>query len=196
MRVRAGVGVEKRFHYTRLAISMVLSSGVYVVSSRRNSNALVIVARPNHSSNWRNNRLALIAIAIPSLGAALAFALLGAWPILPFAGLEIAALGAALYYVNWKLQYRHVITLSEDAVRIDKGYYAPRKSWQLSRAEAALAVAPEEHPWEGPQLSVHGGDVWVRIGDFLNRDDCLSLLALLKRELMVRSHSARERHKI
>jgi hypothetical protein len=29
------------------------------------------------------------------------------------------------------------------------------------------------------------------VGDFLSRDDCLSLLALLRRELMVRTHSPR-----
>ena len=93
-----------------------------MVTSSRSDSEVVIIAKPNHSSSWRNNRLALLAIAVPSLGAALGFTLLGAWPILPFAGLEIAALGAALYYVNWKLQYRHVITLSDDSVCIDKGF--------------------------------------------------------------------------
>jgi uncharacterized membrane protein len=163
-----------------------------MVSSSRDSRGLVIVAQPNHSSTWRSNQLALLAIAVPSLGAAIAFAALGAWPILPFAGLELAALSAALYYVNWKLQYRHVITLSEDAVRIDKGFYAPVRSWQFRRSDAALSVTPEQHPWEGPQLSLHGNDAWVRVGEFLNRDDALSLLALLRRELLVRTHSPRD----
>lgn len=167
-----------------------------MVSSSRKNSELVIIAKPNHSSSWRNNRLALLAIAVPSLGAAVGFTLLGAWPILPFAGLEIAALGSALYYVNWKLQYRHVITLGVDSVRVDKGFYAPKRSWELPRERATLAVAPEEHPWEGPQLSLHGDDIWIPVGDFLNRDDCLSLLALLRKELMVRNHSRRERRPI
>jgi uncharacterized membrane protein len=163
-----------------------------MVSSSRNSRGLVIVAQPNHSSTWRSNQLALLAIAIPSLGAAIGFAALGAWPILPFAGLELGALAGALYYVNWKLQYRHVITLDDEGVRIDKGFYAPTRSWHFRRDGAALAITPEQHPWEGPQITLHSDDARVRIGEFLNRDDALSLLALLRRELLVRTHSPRQ----
>jgi uncharacterized membrane protein len=167
-----------------------------VISSRRTDASLVIIAKPNHSSSWRNNKLALLAVSVPSLGAAIGFTALGAWPVLPFAGAELAALSAALYYVNWKLEYRHVITLSSDSVCIDKGHYAPKRRWRFSRDQAALAVTPEQHPWEGPQLVVHGHQDAVTVGDFLNRDDCLSLLALLREELMVRTHSPRGRIRV
>lgn len=162
-----------------------------MVSSRRSPSGLVIVARPNHSSSWRNNKVVLLLIAIPSLGAAIGFTVLGAWPILPFAGAELAGLAAALYYVNWNLEYRHVITLDDDCVRIDKGHYVPRRHWRFERSQAALAVTPEAHPWEGPRLAVHGRQESVAVGDFLNRDDCLSLLALLRSELRVRTHTPR-----
>jgi uncharacterized membrane protein len=162
-----------------------------VVTTRRSDGSLVIVAKPNHSSNWRNNQLALLMISVPSLGAAIGFTALGAWPVLPFAGAELTALGAALYYVNWKLEYRHVITLSDDGVRIDKGHYAPRRSWYFEREHAALAVTPEEHPWDGPRIAVHSKQDMVQVGDFLNRDDCLSLLSLLRKEMQVRTHSPR-----
>lgn len=160
-----------------------------MVSSRRSGQDLVIVAKPNHSSSWRNNRRVLLLISVPSLAAAIGFTLLGAWPVLPFAGAELLALSSALYYVNWKLEYRHVITLSRDSVRIDKGHYAPTRRWRIDREQAALAVTPERHPWEGPQLAVHGRQERVVVGDFLNRDDCLSLLALLRKEMLVRTHS-------
>lgn len=164
-----------------------------MVSSNQTSSALVIVAKPNHSSSWRNNKLALLAISVPSLGAAIGFTALGAWPVLPFAGAELLALGSALYYVNWKLEYRHVITLDESTVRIDKGYYAPKRHWRIARDEAALAVTPEQHPWEGPALTVHGKQQAVKVGDFLSRDDTMSLLALLRKELQVRTHSQGDR---
>ncbi len=162
-----------------------------MISSRQEDDALVIVAKPNHSSTWRNNKLALLAISVPSLGAAIGFTALGAWPVLPFAGAELAALAGTLYYVNWKLEYRHVITLCDDSVRIDKGHYAPKRRWKFARAEAALAVTPERHPWEGPRLALHGQRESVQVGEFLNRDDCLSLLALLRKELQLRTHSPR-----
>ena len=150
----------------------------------------MIIAQPNRSSSWRGNQLALLAVAIPSLGLAVGFALLGAWPILPLAGLELLALGSALYYVNWKLQYRHVITLSSDSVRIDKGYYAPRQSWHFERQSTGLAIVPERHPWDGPELSLQGTGESVSVGEFLNREDCLKLAALLRKEIRVGSHSA------
>ena len=150
----------------------------------------MITVKPNCSASWRSNQLVLLALAVPSLTFASAFALLGAWPILPLAGLELTALGSALYYVNWKLQYRHVITLSHDSVRIDKGFYAPRKSWQFPRQGVGLAIIPEQHPWDGPGLSLQRTGESVSVGEFLNRDDSLKLAALLRKEIRVGSHSA------
>jgi uncharacterized membrane protein len=164
-----------------------------VVRSDRSGNALTIVAQPNHSSTWRANKLALLAIAVPSLGAAVGMAAAGAWPVLPFAGLEMAALGSALYYVNWKLQYRQVITLSDDTVRVEKGHYVPKRSWQLQRAGAALAVTPERHPWESPRLCLYSAELTVPIGEFLNREECLSLLRLLRGEMRVGTHAPSSR---
>lgn len=164
-----------------------------MIKSNRSDNKIVIIAKPNHSSSWRANKLALLALAIPSLGAAVGFTALGAWPILPFAGLELIALGSALYYVNWKLEYRQVITLSEDSVRIDKGYYAPRQTWKFDRREASLAVTPEAHPWDGPGMALHDNIDAVPVGEFLNREEALSLLSLLRKEVRVGTHSVRTR---
>jgi uncharacterized membrane protein len=154
----------------------------------------MIVAKPNCSASWRTNQLVLLALAIPSLGIGTAFALLGAWPILPFAGLEIMALGTALYYVNWKLQYRHVITVSDDAVCIEKGHYVPKRSWQFSRQGIGLAITPEKHPWEGPALQVHDNQESVTVGEFLSREDSLKLAEMLRSEIRVGTHSDRIRH--
>ena len=161
-----------------------------MVTISRTASHLTIVASPNRSSSWHANVLVLLALALPSLTIAGGFALLGAWPILPLAGLELLAVGSALYYVNWKLQYRHVITFGKDSVRIDKGYHAPLQSWQFERQGTGLAVTPERHPWEGPALAVHDRSGSVRLGEFLNREDRLKLLALLRRELRVGTYSA------
>ena len=133
--------------------------------------------------------LALLAISVPSLMAAIGFTALGAWPILPFAGAELGALGGALYYVNWKLQYRHVITLDDQQIKIDKGHYAPKRTWKLPREESALAITPEQHPWDGPTLAVHSREHHVVVGEFLSREDSLALMALLRQELSTRTHS-------
>ena len=164
-----------------------------MVTCTRSNSGLMIVARPNQSASWRANLYTLLALCVPSLGAAIAFAAMGAWPILPFAGLEMLALGSALYYVNWKLQYRHVITFSDDSVRIDKGHYYPRQSWHLTRKGVGLSITPEQHPWDSPELAVHDRDQQVGIGEFLNRDDARELIELLRREMRVLGNSPRDK---
>lgn len=131
----------------------------------------------------------LLALAVPSLGAAIGFALLGAWPILPFAGLELASLAAALYYVDHKLRRRQVISLDTEAVTISNGRHFPRQTWQLRREAARLTIVPERHPWESPQLRVHDSHQSVQLGEFLARDDQLALIALLRKEIRVRAES-------
>lgn len=162
-----------------------------MVSSNRTATQLMIIARPNQSASWHANLLVLLALSIPVLGVAIVFAVLGAWLILPFAGLELLALGAALYHVQRKQQCRHVITLSNESVRIDKGDNAPRRSWRLARHSAGLTITAEEHPWEGPRLLVHDRNESVTLGEFLNREDSLKLIDLLAGEIRVRAHGAR-----
>ena len=160
-----------------------------MVSVNRACSETVILIKPNHSASWRQNLWLLAALAVPSLGAGVAFALLGAWPILPFASIELVALGGALYWVNWKLEYRHVIRFTNGSVVIDKGYFIPKRSWHFLREEAALRISTETHPWQGPELSVHDQQTETRVGDVLNRDETLELLNLLKQQLRVRTHS-------
>lgn len=149
----------------------------------------MIIARPNQSANWGANVVLLLVLSIPVLGIAVVFALLGAWLILPFAGLELLALGAALYKVNYKQQYRQVVTVSDDSVCIDKGYRTPQEHWQLARHHAGLTVTAQQHPWDGPRLCVHDQHASVTLGEFLNREDSLQLLELLRQEIRVRAHS-------
>ena len=161
-----------------------------VISYNQADREMVVVVKPNHSATWHQNLWLLAALAIPSLGAGIGFALAGAWPILPLAGLELTALAGALYWVNWKLEYRHVIRLTDELITIDKGYFVPKRSWRFTREESALRVVPETHHWQGPELSVHDRLSETRIGDFLNREETLQLLSLLRAELRIRTHSS------
>lgn len=161
-----------------------------MISSSRTASQLTIVARPNLSATWNANVYAILAIAVPSLGAAIGFAAFGAWPILPFVGLELGALTLAFYLVQRKLQYRHVITVGSDQLDVQKGVRSAEKTWHFVRNRAGVTVIRQNHPWEGPALAVHDDHERVVLGEFLNRDDSLQLLALLRQELQVRSDSA------
>ncbi|MEM9253916.1 MAG: DUF2244 domain-containing protein [Pseudomonadota bacterium] len=160
-----------------------------MITSSRDQQRLTIVARPDQSSTWRTNQLVLLALAVPSLLAATIFALLGAWPILPLAGLELTALGSALYYVQCKLQARQVITVSSDSVTIDKGYRFPQRRWRFPRSATGLTITPQAHALGKPTLHLHDRHDTVTLGEFLNRDDSEALIALLRQEIRVRGES-------
>ena len=74
------------------------------------------------------------------------WALLGYWPVLPFAGLELALLGGALYLMHRRASYREMLVISPDEVRLERGRPSDREvlSWPSpwTRVELDDAKAP------------------------------------------------------
>ncbi len=139
-----------------------------------------IVARPNRSASWQSNKRVIIGIGILSGAIAGGFLLIGAWVILPFAGLEIAALSGALYYVNWKLEYRHVVTLDDELIVIEKGFYHPKQTWQWPRADSYLVISQQERSHAAPEVSLCRTGEAIRIGEFLSDIDTAELIRCLR----------------
>lgn len=88
-------------------------------------------------------------IAVATLGIAAAFAALGAWMILPFAGIEIVALGVA-----FALNGRHAgdyerIQLDEDSLKVEVCESDSVRCHEFSKAWASVRVAGE-----GPGMRV------------------------------------------
>jgi uncharacterized membrane protein len=148
----------------------------------------IIVAEPNHSASWQANKLVLIAMCCLSGVIAGGFALVGAWPILPFAGVEMLALASGLYYVCWKLRYRHVVTLEADKVRIQKGHYHPRQQWCFDRDNTTIQVISQPHPWDAPQISLCNRGEQVSLGEFLSKEDTNTLFQLLRARFRMQGH--------
>lgn len=161
-----------------------------MVITEETSQGLRIILSPNRSMSWRGNQLFLLGMIALSGTISIGFALIGAWVILPFAGLEMAALGSALYYVSWKLSYQQVVTVNDELILVDKGVYRPRKSWQLNRTDVSLSIQPEEHPWSTPVITLRHQQQLIELGEFLNQSDCKELLGLLRdKGIPVRSYS-------
>jgi len=56
-----------------------------------------------------------------SLGIGVTFAWIGLWPILPFAGLELLAVGVALFYSLRRNAYREVVSFDAEMIGIEFG---------------------------------------------------------------------------
>ena len=82
-----------------------------------------LVTKPNSSLTPECKVLAVVAIGLISLVIALFFALMGAWFVLPFAGLEVVAVGYAFYYVHCHSCDYERIVIVDDQVSIETKSY-------------------------------------------------------------------------
>lgn len=104
-----------------------------------------------------------LGVATGSLSVALYFVWHGFWPVLPFAGLELVFLGAALWVSQRRGQYREIITVFEDRVRVEKGAGGPEEIFEAPRTWVRLVE--EQGPRRGYPgrlfLSSHGKRVEI-----------------------------------
>ena len=105
---------------------------------------------PNCSLSVRGARLFFVAACIAPFGIAGFLALRGFWPILPFAGLEMALLAWALAVCLERRFHSQTITVTEDDVHIER-----------ARSEHREPVCFEEH-WS-LQLRLHGKYCRVKV---------------------------------
>jgi uncharacterized membrane protein len=82
-----------------------------------------IIARPNNSLSPDGCIKLLAVIATVSLLISLGFARIGAWLVLPFAGLEIVAFAYAFYTVYLHSADFESITIEDDRVVVEKRNY-------------------------------------------------------------------------
>jgi len=79
-----------------------------------------IIARPNSSLTAKGRVYAVMIIAAFSLAVAIAFSLIGAWFVLPFAGLELVGIGYAFYFIHCHSQDYESIVIVGDEVSVEK----------------------------------------------------------------------------
>ena len=139
----------------------------------------VYTARRNNSLSSLGRRFVFGFILSVSLGIAVAFFLVfGAWPILPFAGIEMAVLYLAFRYVDRHAEDYERITIRGDnvAVEVREGSRVTRQ--ELNRCWAQVVC---EH--EGARLALrsHGRD--VEVGRYVRDEQRAQVARELKREL-------------
>ena len=141
------------------------------------------VLQPNHSLSWTAAKLCFATIAGVTLTVAGAFTLMGLWPILPFAGLELGVLGYCFYRCAANAQNREVITVGPDVVKVEKGKHRPDDRWDLPRAWAVVAVERNAIRGYPSRLFLRSHGRRVEFGRFLNEEERTDLALDLSRTL-------------
>jgi uncharacterized membrane protein len=109
--------------------------------------------------------------AVGSLAVAGLFAWHGMWPILPFAGLELFALGTALGLSMRRGRYWEVISVHEDRVTIERHGYEPGESVEFARHWAQVELRPSRRPGHPGRLLIRSHGRACEVGVTLTEDE-------------------------
>ncbi|QJR13616.1 DUF2244 domain-containing protein [Usitatibacter palustris] len=99
------------------------------------SPAFVHLSVPNRSLGPRERRRALVAIAVTTMGVAAGAWALGAWPVMPFAGIEVALVWLAFHVVRKHDGDFERIEIDAGEVRLDacdarrESHFVANRAW-------------------------------------------------------------------
>ena len=137
-----------------------------------------VVIRPNRSLTWEQTKIVYFCIASYTLAIAGVFAAMGFWPVLPFAGGEVAVLGIAFYVNALAGTSVQVVTVGGDVVKVEKERPGPRCEWSFQRAWARVDIdGPAGHGSSRLVVRSHGKQ--VVLGEFLTETERKRLAATL-----------------
>lgn len=106
-----------------------------------------LVIGPNASMSARQAVWFMAWMCTVSLAIGGFFAWKGFWPILPFAGLELAALAAALTVSLRRNRYREIVDFDGDAIRIEVGEIGRGAGLRVGLERLSTRVLLESGPY-------------------------------------------------
>ena len=140
-----------------------------------------IVIAPNCSLSVRGAVLFFLTASAPCFGIAGVLTFLGFWPVLPFAGLEMLLLGAALRISLARRNHRQTIVISESDVavqskigKLDSEVVFPRHWAQVKLRRSTSRLHPS-------RLVIESHGRQCAVGDFLTEEERRGLYGKLSK---------------
>ena len=142
----------------------------------------------NQSLSKRGNQVFFLTIFCLSFAIALAFAWQGLWLIVPFAGIEMLALGLALYWCLNRLSRTETITVSDKEVSLSvQQSNRHQSSCIFPKAWTRATVLSPQTITQKPQLCLEGNRSKVEIGAFLGDLEKVKLASAINKSIQNRS---------
>lgn len=140
------------------------------------------LARPNQSLSAAGRKLLFVVTAVGSSGIAFAFSYFGAWPVIPFAGLELALLWWALRRSESTADDFERITLESGQLTIEsrRGALLERHEFQPYWARLQYVKPPGENIH---RLLIRSHGKEIEVGSLLTEEQKMALAEELKQNL-------------
>ncbi|MCP3428012.1 DUF2244 domain-containing protein [Opacimonas viscosa] len=151
-----------------------------MIEVSKNDSATIISLRPNRSATWSETKWMIIFMVAVVFIIAGGWAFVGAWVILPFAGLEVGLFAYFMYRVCRQGFAQQIITITKDLVVIEEGIIRREVARTYDRNSLSFEVTETERDWHLPDIVVCVENYRLNIGEFLNKDDRMLLKDTLK----------------
>jgi uncharacterized membrane protein len=136
-----------------------------------------IMVMPNRAMPWQHIMVIYLLVSSVTISIAFSFFTQGLTLILPFAGLELLALGVVLYISAWRSNIKEVVNIGEEKIRIEIGRDVPEKIYELDKAWANIVLERSWNNWYPSRLLLRSHGRQLEIGKFLNEQErqCLAI---------------------
>jgi len=111
---------------------------------------------------------------------AVGLAMMGFWLVMPFAGLEMLGLGAALLMVDYQNQYREVVSVDDQTVTIASGHKQAQKTCEFDRHWTTVLLESGNTANQPKRLLLRSKGRQVEVGACLVSEDRTDLWRTLK----------------
>jgi len=140
-----------------------------------------IMVMPNRAMPWQHIMMFYFAIAIVTLTIAFNFYVQGLTLILPFAGLELAALGIVLYISAWRSNIKEVVSVTDEKIKIEIGRNSPETVFEFDRVWVKIVLEKSWNNWYPSRLLLRSHGKQIELGKFLNEQERQCLEVELKK---------------
>ena len=142
-----------------------------------------IMVMPNRAMPWQHIMMIYLLVSGVTISIAFSFFTQGLTLILPFAGLELLALGVVLYISAWRSNIKEVVNVNEEKIRIEIGRNVPKEIYELDKAWANIVLERSWNNWYPSRLLLRSHGRQLEIGKFLNEQERQCLAIELKKAI-------------
>lgn len=139
-----------------------------------------LVIAPNASLSVAQAQWFFVGMCAVSFGIAGLMTVVGLWLVWPFAGLEMAALGAGLYVSLRDNGYREVVSVYDDRIEVEAGLNEPERRWEFPRLLTQVRLSPGVYRNSPSRLLMTRSGHGCELGRCLTDEERLEVAEKLK----------------
>jgi uncharacterized membrane protein len=142
-----------------------------MVVTETHSDSIIITLSPNRSATWQHSKIVIFVMVAVVMIIALAWSFMGAWLVLPFAGIELGLFALLMYKVSKFTYSKQVICIGAQKVTIEWGGQRVEQRYEFHRDNLYVNYWEADEGWHLPRISLSQHQQRLEIGTFLNLND-------------------------